>query len=638
MAGDDAAPDVLRQQWADGNHGDSKYRFICVLGGPGSGRGTHCRKLTQELGVAHCSAGSLLRRAVESDHRAAGDIEGAMAGGEPVADPLVFSLVQSAFKEATRYDKDRVVLLDGFPRDSEQTRWMQRTLGEPELVVFLDCPHHVMVERVTQRDTRLDPNRSGDNNDTTELYRVDNTEAAAHTLIHRFNVDTLPIMDVFGSKVQIVPTETSLEQAYRDVLVCVGGRVKGPGSPKASPVVREVVASPTKDAAAAAAECATAALDELIKLPPDQVAPLLINFVDSADAFLRSQQPAEAAAETTPPRVSFDAPAVSAPLPPALAAPPPVVEEATHEELSKAAVSIQTRRCSKNAREELADEMRLARARAAVELSNARIKHQEDAEADKHQREREHLEQLEIKKQEQAERTAKLESVLKSCEMERFLPSFLKAKVGIEKLVGWDPEKMGRKLGLTRVGLSSSDIEDLVKALVQAGYSPVSAASFGFDLPALDRDQPAVVVVADAEVAAGVGGSEYQKGIEWVPKLRGLLQDDRLTIIRTGDPYHGLKLFRLDREVTYTCTDTDQQVTSMLVAVELSTDRLLSNTGYASLVGGRSPNKFSPGPSATAGARKKYNGIPEVPPELEGGLFEAKFVAGKSTQAILTAT
>ena len=385
MAGDDAVPAALRKQWADVKQRESNYRFICVLGGPGSGRGTHCRQLTLELGVAHFSAGSLLRRAVESDHRAAGDIEGAMAAGEPVADPLVFSLIQSAFKEATRYDKDRVVLLDGFPRDSAQTRWMQRTLGEPELVVFLDCPHHIMVERVTQRDSQKDPNRS-DDRDTTELYRVDNTEAAAHTLIHRFNLDTLPIMDVFGSKVQIVPTETSLEQAYHDVLICVGGRVKGPGSPVSSKVNKPLgMVSPTKDAAAAAAECAKAALDELIKLPPDQVAPLLINFVDSAGAFLHSQQSAEDAApavvKTPPQRVMFTAPEVSAPLPPALAAPlppalaaapppalavpPPVQEEATHEE-HKAAINIQARWRGKNAREELADEITRTIARNSI--------------------------------------------------------------------------------------------------------------------------------------------------------------------------------------------------------------------------------------------------------------------------------
>ena len=263
-----------------------RFRFICVLGGPGSGRGTHCRRLQRELNVAHFSTGALLRQAVEERHPAAGNIEGAMAAGEPVAEPVVYSVLKAACARAVREDPARVVLFDGFPRDAEQTRWMQRTFGEPELLVFLDCPHSVMVQRVAARDTRSDPLRS-DGREAAELFRPDNTESAAHTLIHRFNVDTLPIMDVFGTKVKILQSDAAIEQVYQDVLVCVGGRIK-----QTDGITQEALAearSPSKDDAAAAAECAKAALDELIKLPPERIAPLLIEFVDSAGAFLASQ-------------------------------------------------------------------------------------------------------------------------------------------------------------------------------------------------------------------------------------------------------------------------------------------------------------------------------------------------------------
>lgn len=43
------------------------YKVIFVLGGPGSGKGTQCEKLTAEFkDVAHFSAGDLLREHVKS--------------------------------------------------------------------------------------------------------------------------------------------------------------------------------------------------------------------------------------------------------------------------------------------------------------------------------------------------------------------------------------------------------------------------------------------------------------------------------------------------------------------------------------------------------------------------------------------
>ena len=640
MASDhDAVPTAVRNQWADAKHHSSPYRFICVLGGPGSGRGTHCRRLERELGAAHFSTGALLRQAVETNHPAAGNIEGAMAAGEPVADPVVFGLLQSAFKQAVRDDPQRVILLDGFPRDSAQTRWMQHTLGEPELVVFLDCPHSVMVERVTSRDTRKDPSRS-DSRSSAEMYRADNTEAAAHTLIHRFNVDTLPIMDVFGTKVQILQSEGTIEQTYQDVLVCVGGRIKktdGLGSPVTqkvnevvSPIVREAVAgaaaaSPSKDDATAAAECAKAALDELIKLPPEHVAPLLIKFVDSADAFLASQ--AETVAEH-PPLQEQQLPSQEQ------------EEQPGHEHLlhTQSATKIQAQWRGKRAREQLADEMRLARARASMELANSRAERFEQQEQENLQKERDELERLEQKRRAKAVEADKLNSVLKAAGdgLERFLPAFLKASIGVERMLDWDREKMARKLGITRVGLSTLDIEALVKAMVHMGYHPVAAASYGYATVDPDPEpepqpqpQPHEASTAGSPMD-GDSGRDSLSSEEWERKLCDLLQEQSLQIVRTGDSYHGLKLFRLNKEVSYMCVDTQQLTTSMLVAVEIATDQLLSNAGYAARVGGRGGDgsKRSPSTSATGAGqlRKKYNGIPEVPPE-DGGIFEAHFVA-----------
>jgi hypothetical protein len=174
---------------------------------------------------------------------------------------------------------------------------------------------------------------------------------------------------------------------------------------------------------------------------------------------------------------------------------------------------------------------------------------------------------------------------------------------------------MARKLGITQVGMSTREIDALLEAMVVAGFQPVSANSAPPELQPEPEPEPEPEHLSDAE---------------WELKLCRLLEVQSLKVVRTGDAYHGLKLFRLDREVSFTCTDTQQLSTSMLVAVDLSTNRLLSNAGYAARVGGRggsaSPTASTPSPRGRGQlVRKKYNGIPEIPPE-DGGIFEAHFV------------
>eukprot|EP01043_Picozoa_sp_COSAG02_P078227 COSAG02_NODE_17506_length_999_cov_0.733333_1_plen_201_part_10 len=196
---------------------------------------------------------------------------------------------------------------------------------------------------------------------------------------------------------------------YQDVLVCVGGRIKRTdgGSPPATLADLDAVAgaaSPSKDAAAAAAECAKAALDELIKLPPEQVAPLLIGFVDSAGAFLATQAEAEAEAEAPSPEEQHQRQGQQL-----------EGEQADRLELHASATRIQAKWRGRRAREELADEMRLARARASVDLANARAEQVAHQEQEKLRKQRENLERLEQKQRDKAASSDKLNSVLKRC-------------------------------------------------------------------------------------------------------------------------------------------------------------------------------------------------------------------------------
>ena len=265
-AGPEEAPEAGPEPEPEPPREIPPYRIQCVLGGPGSGRSTHCRRLKQELGVKILSTGSLLRDAADEDGseelrravslRAADQeaMEDALATGKPVDDAIVQQLLMNAVNHTFANDPQRIMMLDGFPRNLAQVKWMHQNLGRPERVMFLSLheSESLMLERIMARDTTSDAARAFQHGDShvrdnsvagrsktlgkgRSMYRMDNTEAAARTMINNFNESglTLPVMQrrghaLFGVNPHIIPATGTIEEVYSAVLGCVEGRTPEP--------------------------------------------------------------------------------------------------------------------------------------------------------------------------------------------------------------------------------------------------------------------------------------------------------------------------------------------------------------------------------------------------------------------------
>ncbi len=129
----------------------SRY-VIVLLGPPGSGKGTHSVFLQEHLGIPAISTGEILRAEVQSGSVIGRRVAAAMRSGKLVGEHLVNRIVASRIGHR---EFEGGFLLDGYPRTADQAAFLDGHLtcmGMPApLVLHLDCPAEVLVERMTAR-------------------------------------------------------------------------------------------------------------------------------------------------------------------------------------------------------------------------------------------------------------------------------------------------------------------------------------------------------------------------------------------------------------------------------------------------------------------------------------------------------
>lgn len=185
----------------------SRY-IIVLLGPPGSGKGTHSAFLRDHLGIPAISTGEVLRAEVQSRSVIGRRVETAMRAGKLVSDHLVNRIVASRIGHR---EFEGGFLLDGYPRTADQAAFLDGHLtcmGMPApLVLHLDCPDEVLVQRMTARRYcgrcgRLynlsfqPPVRPGlcDTDGAPLLQRLDDSEAVIRTRLEAYQRVAEPLI------------------------------------------------------------------------------------------------------------------------------------------------------------------------------------------------------------------------------------------------------------------------------------------------------------------------------------------------------------------------------------------------------------------------------------------------------------
>lgn len=127
-------------------------KVILIHGPSGSGKGTQCAILAEELNGVHISMGELLR----SKPKTATDI----ANGNLAESEDILQLLEGAL---TKVPAEQPIILDGTARMPEEAKWLNNKLHQlgrkMNLVIELDIPAKETLKRLLHRaDGRPDDN------------------------------------------------------------------------------------------------------------------------------------------------------------------------------------------------------------------------------------------------------------------------------------------------------------------------------------------------------------------------------------------------------------------------------------------------------------------------------------------------
>lgn len=189
---------------------------IVLLGGPGSGKGTQAKKLTEVYGIPQISTGDIFRAALKEGTPMGLKAKTYMDKGELVPDDVVVGVVE---ERLTKPDLNKGYMLDGFPRTIPQAQALDKMLEAQaqslDHAVLVDVPDEELLKRLTGRRTcrnsdcgkmyhvMFNPPKKEGVCDAcgSELYqRDDDSEATCRERLTVYAQQTAPLVDYYDKK------------------------------------------------------------------------------------------------------------------------------------------------------------------------------------------------------------------------------------------------------------------------------------------------------------------------------------------------------------------------------------------------------------------------------------------------------
>lgn len=211
--------------------------FVVLMGGPGAGKGTQARLLTERLDLPQISTGDLFRENLSKNTELGSLARTYMDAGELVPDEVTVAMVK---ERLTRSDCSDGALFDGFPRNISQAKALDSILAELDSRVLVAPYVHVdpdvLLSRLAGRWTCIanghvfhilfNPPKSAGmcDFDGSRLYqRDDDTEETQKRRIEVYFEQTSPLLDYYRKRGLLaeVNGDQPINQVQKDIVEIV---------------------------------------------------------------------------------------------------------------------------------------------------------------------------------------------------------------------------------------------------------------------------------------------------------------------------------------------------------------------------------------------------------------------------------
>lgn len=195
---------------------------IVLLGPPGSGKGTQCKKIVERYGVQHLSSGDILRQERAKGTALGKKAQSYMDSGALVPDQLIVEMMAGAIKKASK----KGFVLDGFPRTVNQAQELDRTLeaigAGIDAVLNLLADDKLIVKRITGRRSctncgavyhieNMKPAKEGvcDKCGAALIQRPDDKEEVVANRLKTYYLQTAPVIDYYKANSSVLDFDSN---------------------------------------------------------------------------------------------------------------------------------------------------------------------------------------------------------------------------------------------------------------------------------------------------------------------------------------------------------------------------------------------------------------------------------------------
>lgn len=216
---------------------------IVLLGAPGSGKGTQCKRIVARYGLLHLSSGDILRQQRVEGTELGKTAQTYMDSGALVPDQIIVEMMAEAIMKAP----DAGFILDGFPRTVNQATELAKSLASAnqkiDVILNLQIDDQVVVKRMAGRRScpqcgavynieRFKPKVEGvcDNDGTKLIQRPDDSAEVVANRLETYHLQTEPVIDYYkknSSTVYDIDANKDAEEVNALVFVKLDALARG---------------------------------------------------------------------------------------------------------------------------------------------------------------------------------------------------------------------------------------------------------------------------------------------------------------------------------------------------------------------------------------------------------------------------